>query len=156
MLYSRSARKNWRNLTWNTHELLVCVANSTSVFHSEVQDWCRRLGNVIERIRIYTCEISISRTDIEVAKRDYGDTFKSWKRRYSFRYVYWSAYVEIYKTPLTNSFWNKNCPQQPAIFSSPRPKHLHFTSNRKSTNLTTPVARSFLPAVAQQSSFPAL
>ena len=35
------------------------------------------------------------------------------------------------------------------------PKHLHFTSNRKSTNLTTPVARSFLPAVAQQNSFPA-
>ena len=59
------------------------------------------------------------------------------------------------KTPLTNSFWNKNCPQQPAIFSSPRLKHLHFTSNRKSTNLTTPVARSFLPAVAQQNSFPA-
>ena len=45
--------------------------------------------------------------------------------------------------------------KQPAIFSSPRLKHLHFTSNRKSTNLTTPVARSFLPAVAQQNSFPA-
>ena len=51
---------------------------------------------------------------------------------------------KLSKTPLTNSFWNKNCPQQPAIFSSPRLKHLHFTSNRKSTNLTTPVARSFL------------
>ena len=57
---------------------------------------------------------------------------------------------KLSKIPLTNSFWNKNCPQQPAIFSSPRLKHLHFTSNRKSTNLTTPVARSFLPAVAQQ------
>ena len=62
---------------------------------------------------------------------------------------------KLSKTPLTNSFWKKNCPQQPAIFSSPRLKHLHFTSNRKSTNLTTPVARSFLPAVAQQNSFPA-
>ena len=62
---------------------------------------------------------------------------------------------KLSKTPLTNSFWNKNCHQQPAIFSSPRLKHLHFTSKRKSTNLTTPVARSFLPAVAQQNSFPA-
>ena len=46
---------------------------------------------------------------------------------------------KLSKTPLTNSFWNKNCPQEPAIFSSPRLKHLHFTSNRKSTNLTTPI-----------------
>ena len=65
------------------------------------------------------------------------------------------ANQKLSKTPLTNSFWNKNCPQQPAIFSSPRLKHLHFTSNPKSTNLTTPVARSFLSAVAQQNSFPA-
>ena len=35
------------------------------------------------------------------------------------------------------------------------PKTSTFTSNRKSTNLTIPVARSFLPAVAQQNSLPA-
>ena len=62
---------------------------------------------------------------------------------------------KIVKDTVNKLILEQNCPQQPAIFSSPRLNHLHFTSNRKSTNLTTPVARSFLPAVAQQNSFPA-
>ena len=65
------------------------------------------------------------------------------------------ANQKIVKDTVNKLILEQNCPQQPVIFSSPRLKHLHFTSNRKSTNLTTPVARSFLPAVAQQNSFPA-
>ena len=50
---------------------------------------------------------------------------------------------------------SKNCPPAARNLFVTTPKTSTFYLKPKSTNLTTPVARSFLPAVAQQNSFPA-
>ena len=105
-----------------------------------------------------------TRDDIVIKPADKGGAVVVWRtdlyKQEAFRQLADTKFYAKVNKDLTQANQkivkdNKNCPQQPAIFSSPRLKHLHFTSNQKSTNLTTPVALSFLPAVAQQNSFPA-
>ena len=62
---------------------------------------------------------------------------------------------KLSKTPLKKFISEQKLPSTARNLFAPHLKHLHFTSNRKSTNLTTLVPRSFLPALAQQNSFPA-
>ena len=65
------------------------------------------------------------------------------------------ANQKIVKDTVKKLISEQKLPSAARNLFAPHLKHLHFTSNRKSTILTALVARSFLPALAQQNSFPA-